>query len=123
MHLALPPAPPLSPKRATYLDGHVVPAKPGDAAEPKPCAGVRGTTIQVEDLFYNIPTRRKALKSPMEEFQRVLDVMSRYAIHSGGKGVSFSCKKVWCWSLVWCPRQHVVAMLPSAAARVCVGVL
>lgn len=48
----------------------------------------------MEDLFYNIPTRRKALKSPMEEFQRVLDVMSRYAIHSGGKGVSFSCKKV-----------------------------
>ena len=77
-----------------YLDGHIVAAKAGDVAEPKPCAGVRGTTITVEDLFYNIPQRRKALKSPMEEFQRVLDVMSRYAIHSGGKGVSFTCKKV-----------------------------
>ena len=30
-----------------------------DAAGPKPCAAVQGTTILVEDLFYNSLTRKK----------------------------------------------------------------
>ena len=31
-----------------------------DPAGPKPCAAMRGTTILVEDLFYNSLTRKKA---------------------------------------------------------------
>ena len=54
--------------KATYKDG--VMEDPG----PKPCAGVPGTTILVEDLFYNVATRRKALKSASEEYARILDV-------------------------------------------------
>ena len=33
--------------------------------------------LQVEDLFYNITTRRKALKSPSEEHAKVVEVVSR----------------------------------------------
>ena len=43
----------------------------------KPCAGNVGTQITVEDLFYNIATRRKALKSPAEEHAKVTEVVSR----------------------------------------------
>ena len=30
-----------------------------DAAGPKPCASVQGTTLLVEDLFYNVSTRKQ----------------------------------------------------------------
>ncbi|KAK2011515.1 DNA mismatch repair protein MutL [Colletotrichum eremochloae] len=77
--------------RATYLDGKLAPAKPGQSAEPKPTAGRQGTQITVEDMFYNIPTRRRAFRSPAEEFNKIIDIVGRYAIHC--KGVAFSCKK------------------------------
>lgn len=39
-----------------------------------------------------MPTRLKALKNPSDEFSRVLDVVTQYAIHNSN--VSFVCKKV-----------------------------
>ncbi|RHY31459.1 hypothetical protein DYB32_003483 [Aphanomyces invadans] len=48
---------------------------------------------QVEDMFYNLSTRKQALKNVSEQYHRVLDVMQRYAIQYGGKGTSFVCKK------------------------------
>ncbi|KAL8814105.1 MAG: hypothetical protein Q9223_006648 [Gallowayella weberi] len=77
--------------RAHYADGKLVPAKPGQSAEPKPTAGRGGTQITVEDLFYNVPSRQKAFRSPSEEYAKILDVVGRYAVHCNG--VSFSCKK------------------------------
>lgn len=48
--------------------------------------------LQVENLFYNVAARRKAFKNPSEEYGRILDVVSRYAVHK--ICASFSCKKV-----------------------------
>lgn len=70
--------------RAHYSDGKL-------KAPPKPCAGNQGTQITVEDLFYNISTRRKALKNPSEEYGKILEVVGRYSIHNSG--ISFSVKK------------------------------
>ncbi|XP_053570432.1 DNA mismatch repair protein Mlh1 [Bombina bombina] len=70
--------------RASYADGKL-------KAPPKPCAGNQGTQITVEDLFYNVSTRRKALKSASEEYAKIVEVVSRYAIHNSG--ISFSIKK------------------------------
>jgi DNA mismatch repair protein MLH1 len=46
---------------------------------------------QVEDLFYNVPNRKRAFRSPSEEYAKILDVVSRYAVHC--TGVAFSIKK------------------------------
>jgi DNA mismatch repair protein MLH1 len=46
---------------------------------------------EVEDLFYNVPTRRRAFRSTSEEYAKILDVVGRYAVHCAG--VAFSCKK------------------------------
>ncbi|TFK49460.1 DNA mismatch repair protein MutL [Heliocybe sulcata] len=77
--------------KACYEDGALIPAKPGLTPDPKPCAGNDGTTIIVEDLFHNTPTRLSALRSSSEEYARILDVMTKYAIHNSS--VSFVCKK------------------------------
>ncbi|QDZ22878.1 DNA mismatch repair protein MLH1 [Chloropicon primus] len=55
---------------------------------PKACAGLVGTTVHVEDLFYNMPIRRKALKSSSEELSKVLEVVGRYAIFHEGVGIT-----------------------------------
>ena len=49
-------------------------------------------SLQAEDLFYNVPTRRKALKNATEEYNRILSVVNKYAIHNAG--ISFTCRKV-----------------------------
>ncbi|KAK6201515.1 histidine kinase-like ATPase [Scheffersomyces amazonensis] len=81
--------------KAYYVNGKMCNAnfkESGDSSiEPKPIAGKDGTQIVVEDLFYNIPSRLKALKSKSDEFGKILDVIGRYAIHTGHVG--FSCKK------------------------------
>ena len=42
-------------------------------------------------MFYNVPSRQKAFRSPSEEYAKILDVVGRYAVHC--TGVAFSCKK------------------------------
>lgn len=80
--------------KAFYLGGNLVGQNfnSNASAEPKPTAGTNGTQITVEDLFYNMPSRLKALRSKNEEYSKILDVVGKYAIHC--KDVGFSCKKV-----------------------------
>jgi DNA mismatch repair protein MLH1 len=77
--------------RAHYDGGKLVPAKPGQTPEPKPVAGRQGTQITVEDLFYNVPTRRRAFRSASDEYNKIIDMVGRYAVHCSH--VAFSCKK------------------------------
>lgn len=77
--------------QAHYADGKLTPAKPGQSEEPKACAGRAGTQITVEDLFYNVPSRRRAFRSPSEEYAKILDVVTKYAVHCSH--VAFSIKK------------------------------
>ena len=45
----------------------------------------------MEDLFYNVPSRQKAFRSPSEEYVKILDIVGRYAVHCAG--LAFTCKK------------------------------
>uniref|UniRef100_A0A158R5Y2 DNA_mis_repair domain-containing protein n=1 Tax=Syphacia muris TaxID=451379 RepID=A0A158R5Y2_9BILA len=45
-------------------------------------AGLDGTIVTAEELFYNSTLRRRALKNPAEEMSRIADVIIRYAINN-----------------------------------------
>ncbi len=51
-----------------------------DISEPKPAAHPVGTTIEVRDLFYNIPARRKFLKTERTEFSHIEQMLRRFAV-------------------------------------------
>lgn len=49
-------------------------------APPHPAAHSLGTTIEVRDLFFNTPARRKFLKSEATEFRHIQQTMQRIAL-------------------------------------------
>ena len=52
----------------------------GMIASPEPCARAQGTTIEVMDLFFNAPVRKRFLKSARSEFQAIEAVVKRFAL-------------------------------------------
>ena len=69
--------------QVTYEDGTLT--------SKKGCAGRRGTTITIEDLFYNIPIRKRALTST--EYTQMVEMVSKYAVEYSAT-IGFVCKKV-----------------------------
>ncbi len=51
-----------------------------NAPHLQPCAHPNGTTVDVQELFFNTPARRKFLKSETTEFQHIEEVCSRIAL-------------------------------------------
>ncbi len=52
----------------------------GDCSEPAPVPHPCGTTIDVQDLFYNVPARRKFLRTAKTEYSHVEQVFIRIAL-------------------------------------------
>lgn len=61
-------------------EGTRVSIEGGRVRVAEPCARPRGTTIVVRSLFFNVPARRKFLKTPQTELRRCLDVIEGYAL-------------------------------------------
>jgi DNA mismatch repair protein MLH1 len=72
--------------KATYSEGKLT--KDGIKACAMPD---KGTQINVEDLFYNSSIRKNSLRNGSEEFSKIYDVVSKYAIHN--YHVSFILKR------------------------------
>ncbi len=57
-----------------------VDADGGELSAPRPAAHPRGTTIEVHDLFYNTPARRRFLRTERTEFGHIEKWMRRLAL-------------------------------------------
>lgn len=79
--------------KAYYLDGKMSPLPGLTLAEPIGCAGNQGTTISMDSLFYNLPTRKSSFNAD-DEYLRILQLCQKYAIH--WCNIAFSCQKVIC---------------------------
>ena len=67
--------------RAAGADtGFEVTAGDGAIGEPAPCAHPAGTTVEVRDLFYNTPGRRRFLRAERTEYQHIDKWIRRLAL-------------------------------------------
>lgn len=60
----------------------------GELTNVQPAAHPQGTTVEVRDLFYNTPARRKFLKSLNTEYQHIEKVFVRMALAHFNQGLT-----------------------------------
>ena len=60
----------------------------GEVGEVQPAGCPAGTTVEVEDIFYNTPARQKFLKTDATEFDHVNTVVTQYALANPDVSVS-----------------------------------
>ena len=60
--------------------GHALQIDGGRKNEIRPTAASVGTTVEIRDIFFNTPARRKFLKSPATELSHICDVVNRMAL-------------------------------------------
>ncbi len=70
----------LSSRTAADERGFRVQADYSVVSAPEPVPHARGTTVEVRDLFYNTPARRKFLRTEKTEFAHLEEVVNRIAL-------------------------------------------
>ena len=67
-------------RRPEDVEGTVLEMEGGDLKEVRPCGAPAGTTVEVRDLFYNVPARKKFLKSERTESSRINIMVGKLAL-------------------------------------------
>ena len=62
----------------------------GDHGEIQPAGCPEGTTVEIEELFFNTPARKKFLKRDSTEFDHINTVVSQYALANPDVSISLS---------------------------------
>ncbi len=61
-------------------DAYEIHARDGQVSTPVPASHPVGTTVEIRDLFYNTPARRRFLRADRTEFRHLEDVVRRLAL-------------------------------------------
>jgi len=62
----------------------------GDRGEIQPAGCPEGTTVEIQELFFNTPARKKFLKRDSTEFDHINTVVSQYALANPAVSISLS---------------------------------
>jgi len=76
--------------RAGGESGTELTVEGGEVTSVEPAGCPPGTTVEVRDLFYNVPARRKYLKQDSTEFAHVNRVVTSYALANPDVAVSLA---------------------------------
>jgi DNA mismatch repair protein MutL len=91
----------------------------GEKSTVQPCSGDYGTTIQVRDIFYKLPARRKFLRTANTEMGHITEQLIRLALaHSSlDMELTHNGKVVYRLSGQQDNRQRITELLPSAISE------
>ncbi|HMO25478.1 MAG TPA: DNA mismatch repair endonuclease MutL, partial [Tepidisphaeraceae bacterium] len=91
----------------------------GEISDPQASAGSVGTTIEIRNLFYNVPARRKFLKGAQTEYGHISDMVTRLALPNPQVGFKLisSGRTTLDLPAVSDPEQRLLAAWPEAFAE------
>ena len=93
-----------------------VEARDGALSSPSPASHPPGTSVEVRDLFFNVPARRKFLRAESTEYQHVLRMLERLALSRFEVGFSLAHNGKSVWSL---PPARTEAERRARVAALC----
>ncbi len=93
-----------------------VDTRDGTSATPMPASHPGGTSVEVRDLFFNVPARRKFLRTEPTEFQHALRMLERLALSRFDVGFTLTHNGRQIWSL---PPAHSPAEGLARVGRIC----
>jgi DNA mismatch repair protein MutL len=79
----------LSSRQSGAAQAWEITADNGRIGEPRPAALAEGTVIEVRDLFFNVPARRRFLRSESTESMHVLRMVERLALSRFDVGIRY----------------------------------
>ena len=103
-------------RAATAAHAWAVEARDGALAAPVPASHPPGTSVEVRDLFFNVPARRKFLRSDATEYQHIVRMLERLALSRFAVAFTLVHNGKTVWSL---PPAHTAAERLARVAKIC----
>jgi len=104
-------------------EGTAVAVEGGGEVRPRPAGAPEGTTVEVRDLFFNVPARRKFLKSTGTEAAHVSEAMLLAALarHDVSFFLARDGRSVREWLRVPTRRERVMQAIDGERLETCLG--
>jgi DNA mismatch repair protein MutL len=94
----------------------VVAARDGEIGTPAPAVHRPGTSVEVRDLFFNVPARRKFLRTENTEYQHIVRMLERLALSRFDVAFTLAHNRKTVWTL---PAAHSDAERLERVASIC----
>jgi DNA mismatch repair protein MutL len=103
-------------RSATAAHAWAVEARDGALAAAVPASHPPGTSVEVRDLFFNVPARRKFLRSDATEYQHIVRMLERLALSRFEVAFTLVHNGKQVWSL---PPARSAAERLARVAKIC----